>query len=66
MAGIIYFSHGGGPLHLPGDPGHKDMVSFMKKPPEKIRSQTLQRKELLSGQQLAVSDNIAGNSRICK
>jgi len=41
MAGIIYFSHGGGPLHLPGDPGHKDMVTFMKKPPEKIRSQTL-------------------------
>ena len=26
----IYLSHGGGPLPLLGDPGHRAMVDFMK------------------------------------
>lgn len=26
---IVYFSHGGGPLPILGDPGHKAMVDFM-------------------------------------
>ncbi len=30
---ILYFSHGGGPLPILGDPGHKAMVEFMKKLP---------------------------------
>lgn len=34
---IIYVSHGGGPLPLLGDPGHKTMVDFMKKLPSQIR-----------------------------
>ena len=29
-AQIVYFSHGGGPLPILGDPGHKAMVEFMK------------------------------------
>ena len=29
-AQIVYFSHGGGPLPILGDPGHKAMVDFMK------------------------------------
>ena len=28
-AQIVYFSHGGGPLPILGDPGHKAMVAFM-------------------------------------
>lgn len=36
MAQIIYLSHGGGPLPILGDPGHKEMVSFMKNLPNKI------------------------------
>ena len=28
-AQIVYFSHGGGPLPILGDPGHKAMVDFM-------------------------------------
>ncbi len=28
-AQIVYFSHGGGPLPILGDPGHKVMVDFM-------------------------------------
>jgi 4,5-DOPA dioxygenase extradiol len=28
-AQIVYFSHGGGPLPILGDPGHKAMVNFM-------------------------------------
>ena len=37
MAEIIYFSHGGGPLPILGDPGHKEMISFMKKLPESLK-----------------------------
>ena len=29
-AQIVYFSHGGGPLPILGDPSHKAMVDFMK------------------------------------
>lgn len=30
MAQIIYFSHGGGPLPVLGEPGHRTMVEFLK------------------------------------
>ena len=33
----IYFSHGGGPLPILGDPGHRAMVAFMEKLPERLR-----------------------------
>lgn len=33
---IIYFSHGGGPLPLLGDPGHEIMISFMNDLPRKF------------------------------
>jgi 4,5-DOPA dioxygenase extradiol len=36
-AQIVYFSHGGGPLPLLGDPGHLAMVAFMKALPEKLK-----------------------------
>ena len=36
-AQIVYFSHGGGPLPILGDPGHKAMVEFMKKLPSQLR-----------------------------
>lgn len=36
-ARIIYFSHGGGPLPLLGEPGHKAMVAFMHTLPEQLR-----------------------------
>lgn len=36
-AQIVYFSHGGGPLPMLGDPGHKMMVDFMEKLPSKVR-----------------------------
>lgn len=36
MADIVYFSHGGGPLPILGDPSHQEMISFMKKLPEEI------------------------------
>ena len=29
-AQIVYLSHGGGPLPILGDPGHKAMVDFMR------------------------------------
>jgi 4,5-DOPA dioxygenase extradiol len=32
-AQVVYFSHGGGPLPILGDPYHKAMVDFMKKCP---------------------------------
>jgi 4,5-DOPA dioxygenase extradiol len=32
-ARIVYFSHGGGPLPILGDPGHKAMVDFMTRLP---------------------------------
>lgn len=33
---IVYFSHGGGPLPILGDPGHRAMVEFMKRLPAKL------------------------------
>jgi aromatic ring-opening dioxygenase catalytic subunit (LigB family) len=36
-AQIVYFSHGGGPLPILGDPGHKAMVDFMRELPSKLR-----------------------------
>ncbi len=36
-AQIIYFSHGGGPLPILGDPGHRAMNRFMKSLPNEIR-----------------------------
>jgi aromatic ring-opening dioxygenase catalytic subunit (LigB family) len=35
-AQIVYFSHGGGPLPILGDPSHQAMVDFMMKLPSKI------------------------------
>ena len=40
-AQIVYFSHGGGPLPILGDPGHKAMVEFMKRLPEQLRKPDL-------------------------
>lgn len=36
-AQIVYFSHGGGPLPLLGDPGHRAMVAFMRELPARLR-----------------------------
>jgi aromatic ring-opening dioxygenase catalytic subunit (LigB family) len=36
-AQIVYFSHGGGPLPILGDPGHKAMVDFMVQLPKSLR-----------------------------
>ena len=36
-AQIVYFSHGGGPLPILGDPGHKAMVEFMKLLPFQVK-----------------------------
>lgn len=36
-AQIVYFSHGGGPLPILGDPGHKAMVDFMTDLPMQLR-----------------------------
>lgn len=33
---IVYFSHGGGPLPLLGDPGHQAMIEFMSRLPEQL------------------------------
>ena len=33
---IVYFSHGGGPLPILGDPGHKAMVDFMTRLPSQF------------------------------
>jgi 4,5-DOPA dioxygenase extradiol len=33
---IVYFSHGGGPLPILGDPGHKAMVEFMTRLPSQL------------------------------
>ena len=35
-AQIVYFSHGGGPLPILGDPGHKAMVDFMLELPSQL------------------------------
>jgi 4,5-DOPA dioxygenase extradiol len=37
QAQIVYFSHGGGPLPILGDPGHKAMVDFMLALPSRLR-----------------------------
>ena len=36
-AQIVYVSHGGGPLPILGDPGHRAMVDFMVRLPELLR-----------------------------
>jgi len=36
-AQIVYFSHGGGPLPILGDAGHKAMVDFMTQLPSKLK-----------------------------
>lgn len=35
-AQIVYFSHGGGPLPILGDPGHQKMVEFMTELPARL------------------------------
>jgi aromatic ring-opening dioxygenase catalytic subunit (LigB family) len=37
QARIVYFSHGGGPLPILGDPSHAAMLDFMKKLPSRLR-----------------------------
>jgi 4,5-DOPA dioxygenase extradiol len=37
-AQIVYFSHGGGPLPILGDPGHKSMVHFMTDLPSQLNT----------------------------
>jgi len=34
---IVYFSHGGGPLPILGDPGHKAMIDFMIQLPSQLK-----------------------------
>ena len=36
-AQMVYFSHGGGPLPLLGDPGHRKMIEFMSALPARLR-----------------------------
>ena len=36
-AQIVYLSHGGGPLPILGDAGHKTMVDFMRQLPSRLR-----------------------------
>ncbi|MFH0975814.1 MAG: class III extradiol ring-cleavage dioxygenase [Spirochaetota bacterium] len=36
-AQVVYFSHGGGPLPILGDPGHKAMVDFMQLLPSQLK-----------------------------
>jgi 4,5-DOPA dioxygenase extradiol len=36
-AQIVYFSHGGGPLPILGDPGQQAMVDFMTRLPLQLR-----------------------------
>lgn len=36
MAQMVYFSHGGGPLPILGDPGHLAMVEFMQRLPSRL------------------------------
>ncbi|MBA4386093.1 MAG: dioxygenase [Anaerolinea sp.] len=40
-AQIVYFSHGGGPLPILGDNGHKAMVEFMHKLPDQLHKPDL-------------------------
>ncbi|MBU0968667.1 MAG: dioxygenase [Proteobacteria bacterium] len=37
QAQIVYFSHGGGPLPILGDPSHQAMVKFMDQLPSRLR-----------------------------
>jgi aromatic ring-opening dioxygenase catalytic subunit (LigB family) len=37
-AQIVYFSHGGGPLPILGDPGHQAMVDFMARLPARLNT----------------------------
>lgn len=37
QAQIVYFSHGGGPLPILGDPGHQAMIDFMTALPAQLR-----------------------------
>ena len=37
QAQILYFSHGGGPLPILGDPGHRAMVDFMTQLPSQLK-----------------------------
>jgi hypothetical protein len=39
-AQIVYLSHGGGPLPILGDAGHRAMVQFMEALPAKLRKPT--------------------------
>jgi 4,5-DOPA dioxygenase extradiol len=36
-AQIVYFSHGGGPLPILGDPGHQKMIDFMTRLPAQLK-----------------------------
>ena len=36
-AQVVYFSHGGGPLPILGDPRHKAMIHFMRQLPARLR-----------------------------
>ena len=36
-AQLVYFSHGGGPLPILGDPGHQAMIDFMTRLPSRLR-----------------------------
>jgi 4,5-DOPA dioxygenase extradiol len=36
-ARLVYFSHGGGPLPILGDPGHKAMLAFMEQLPARLQ-----------------------------
>jgi 4,5-DOPA dioxygenase extradiol len=40
-AQIVYFSHGGGPLPILGDPGHKAMIDFMTRLPKRLHKPDL-------------------------
>ena len=40
-AQIVYFSHGGGPLPILGDPGHRAMIDFMQKLPNQLHKPDL-------------------------
>lgn len=37
QAQIVYFSHGGGPLPILGDPSHKAMLDFMRQLPSQLK-----------------------------
>lgn len=38
---VVYFSHGGGPLPILGDPGHQAMVEFMQRLPAQLHKPDL-------------------------